>query len=156
MVEKMVVEKCQLIQELKRRIEKWKAKYKLSLKELTIKAIKKLKIKTEDFWLVLFASVNNALLITYNRKDLKDKERKINDFLIENNLDEIKIKLPSELFSFNPKLSLNPFSNISFPLFGYFESRNLFSHEFNLSLGIFKASSKFLIFLFSENTKVGI
>jgi hypothetical protein len=113
-------------------------------------------MKTEDFWLVLFASVSNALLVTYNRKGLKDKEREINDFLIENNLDEIEIRLPSELLSSNPKLSLNPFSNISFPLFSYFKPRNLFSHNFSLSLSILKASSKFLLFLFSENIKVGI
>jgi hypothetical protein len=74
----------------------------------------------------------------------------------KDNLDEIEIKLLSELLSSNPKLSLNPFPNISFPLFGYFKSKNLFSHNFNLSLGILKASSKFLLFLFNENIKVGI
>ena len=136
------------IDELKSRImlfseldEKIRAKCKLSLKELTIKAIKKLKIKTEDFWLVLFASANNALLVTYNRKDLKDKEKEINDFLKENNLDTIEIRLPSELLSSNTKLSLNPSSNISLPFFSYFKSRNLFSHNFNLTFGLFKVLS---------------
>jgi len=139
------------IDELKSRImlfseldEKIKAKCKLSLKELTIKAIKKLKMKTEDFWLVLFASVNNALLVTYNRKDLKDKEREINDFLTENNLDAIEIRLPSELLSSNPKLSLNPSSNVSLPPFSYFKTRNLFSHNFSLNFNLFKAFSFFL------------
>lgn len=133
------------IDELKSRImlfseldEKIRAKCKLSLKELTIKAIKKLKIKTEDFWLVLFASANNALLVTYNRKDLKDKEKEINDFLKENNLDTIEIRLPSELLSSNTKLSFDPLSNIPLPFFGYFKPRNLFSHSFNLTFGLFK------------------
>jgi hypothetical protein len=135
------------IDELKSRImffselnEKIRAKCELSLKELTVKAIKKLKIKTEDFWLVLSASVSNALLVIYNRKDLKDKEKEINDFLKENNLDAIEIILPSELLSSNTKLSFNPPSNIFLPFFSYFKPRNFFSHSFNLRFGLFKFS----------------
>jgi len=133
------------IDELKSRImlfselnEKIKPKCKLSLKEFTIKAIKKLKIKTEDFWLVLFASASNALLVTYNRKDLKDKEKEINNFLKENNLDAIGIRLPFELLSSNTKLSLDPFSYLSLPFFSYFKPGNLLSHSFNLNFGLFK------------------
>ena len=54
-------------------------------------------IKEEDITLILFSSLRDALLVTFNRVHLKNKEEEIKEILSEYGLKTIKITSPEQI-----------------------------------------------------------
>ena len=68
----------------------------IDFEELFIKFIN-IGIKEEDITLILASSLRDAILITFNRIHLKNKEAKINEILSEHGLKTIKITSPEQI-----------------------------------------------------------
>ncbi|MBI2541355.1 hypothetical protein HYV80_01465 [Candidatus Woesearchaeota archaeon] len=54
-------------------------------------------IKEEDIVLILLSSLRNALLVTFNRVHLKNKEEEINEMLSEYSLKTVQITSPEQI-----------------------------------------------------------
>lgn len=54
-------------------------------------------VKEEDALIIVTASLNSAVIVTYNRKDLRGKIPQINAVLAEYGIPEVEINEPSEL-----------------------------------------------------------
>ncbi len=55
-------------------------------------------IKGEDVLIILVASIRHATIVTFNRKDLRNRQEEIRRLLAANGLDSVEITEPSELF----------------------------------------------------------
>ena len=58
-------------------------------------------VKGEDVLIVLVASLKRAAIITFNKKDLRNRREEINKLLLENGLNGIEIKEPYGFFRDN-------------------------------------------------------
>lgn len=70
-------------------------------------------VKDEDAFLVMVCLVKKAVLVTFNRKHLKNKEADIADVLVKCGHEPIKIKAPEEIIAENGSLGLNSGSRFS-------------------------------------------
>ncbi|MDI6807340.1 MAG: hypothetical protein QMD14_06095 [Candidatus Aenigmarchaeota archaeon] len=78
--------------EIARRLEERKVRPKVILDQLAKKGVKE-----EDGILAVVASLFDLVLVTLNRKHLRDKREEINKILKEGGLNEIGILLPNEI-----------------------------------------------------------
>ena len=67
-------------------------------KHSIVDSLVKVGVKREDATLAIIVSIFDIdLLVTYNRKHLKNKIKEINEVLSKNGLKEINISLPDEV-----------------------------------------------------------
>jgi hypothetical protein len=121
---------------------------KINVEEL-ISEFSKKKIKYEDVFLVLACSLDDAILITMNRKHLRGNEKIINGILEEFGLKKIKIRYPHELKKKSQRESLSSSLN----LFKDSRKTALFILSAN-STGSFFTGIKALSFITIHNIKV--